>query len=221
MTLIADPRDVPCPICGTVNQPLRLLSTHSFGSPDLDLRPAPDEGRLLAYMVETCTACGYAAGSLEQEVPAAAHAAMDSPEWHRLERRQDLPALVKAFLRAALILEHSLEPRGEIWNLLRAVWACDDEAPGAAPAIRRQTVDRVQAALADGKSFMDQAGASEILMADLCRRAGDWPEAMDWARTGLEVSDHPVIVAILNLETRLIEVRDGQVHHVREAMEER
>jgi hypothetical protein len=211
--------DVRCPVCGTVNRPNRLLSTHSFGSPDLDLRPAPDEGRLLEYRVETCASCGYAAGSLDEEVPAAAQAAMASPEWDGLLKRKDLPDLARTFLRAALICRHSLEPIGEIWNLLRAIWACDDAAPGAAQDLRRQAVARLKAALACGRAFMDQAGGNEALMADLCRRAGDWPEAMEWARTGLEVTDVPILVAVLNLEVRLIEARDGAVHQIREAMD--
>ena len=65
MTLPAPTEDVACPICGAINRPDRLLSTHSFGSPDLDLRPAPAMGQLLEYMVEACLACGYAASSLD------------------------------------------------------------------------------------------------------------------------------------------------------------
>ena len=220
MTLFAEPMDVRCPVCGTVNRPNRLLSTHSFGSPDLDLRPAPDRGRLLECMVETCASCGYAAASLDDEVPAAAQTAMASPEWDGLQERNDLPDLARTFLRAALICRHNLEPLGEIWNLLRAIWVCDDVTPGAAPDLRKRAVARVKAALAGGRSFMDQTGGNEALMADLCRRAGDWSEALEWARTGLEVAAVPVLVAVLNLEVRLIEARDGAVHQIREAMED-
>jgi hypothetical protein len=42
---------------------------------------------------------------------------------------------------------------------------------------------------------------------------------MEWARTGLEVTDVPILVAVLNLEVRLIEARDGAVHQIREAMD--
>ncbi len=55
---MAPSEEASCPVCGASNFPDRLLSTHAFGSPDLDLRPPPDEGRLLSYMIEACTSVG-------------------------------------------------------------------------------------------------------------------------------------------------------------------
>ena len=217
MTLPAPTMDVNCPVCGAVNQVDRLLSTHSFGSPDLDLRPAPDEGRLLEYMIESCQACKYSAGTLDAKPLKGTGTAMSSPEWVAIGKRKGLPKLAAAFKRAELICTHSHEPRGAVHMALRAVWVCDDRKSSLAPALRRETAERIQQAMTAGKPYSSQVGGNEALITDLLRRAEDWQEATNWATKGLAVVDYPLIEAVLRLELKLIEGKDAKVHRIEEA----
>lgn len=219
MTLPAPTEDVACPICGAINRPGRLLSTHSFGSPDLDLRPAPDEGRLLAYMIEVCNACGYAASCLDDTPKEGAATAMASAEWKALVSTKDLPALAAAFKRAELIAHNSQEILEAVWMALRAVWVCDDERPSASSGLRRGAIARIQQAHAAGTPFVAQAGGEEALIAELFRRAGDWSAAEEWAKRGLGITDNPIIHSVLLFEQHLVEARDGLVHQIEEAVE--
>ena len=217
MTQFAPSEDVLCPVCGAVNQPSRLMSTHSFGSPDLDLRPAPDEGRLLEYMIESCQACGYSASSLDNPVPVEAREAMASVEWKELGSRTDLPPLAIAYLRAALIYRWSRQLTSAVWASLRGVWVCDDEQNQAADDLRRSTASLVDQAANQGMPFIEQPGGSEALLADLLRRSGDRESALSWVEKGSRIAAEPVIVAILAYQKHLLEAGDGALHRIEEA----
>jgi len=219
MTLPAPTEDVACPICGAINRPDRLLSTHSFGSPDLDLRPAPAMGQLLEYMVEACLACGYAASSLDDPPKPETAATMASLEWKALLSRKDLPELAAAFKRAELIASKNQDVLEAVWMALRAVWVCDDDRPSSAPALRREAVERILQARSAGTPFVPDKGGEEALIADLFRRAGDWNTASEWVKKGLDVTKHPIILPVLHFEQRLIESKDGEVHQIEEAVE--
>jgi hypothetical protein len=218
MTLPAPIEDVACPVCGVINQPDRLLSTHSFGSPDLDLRPAPDMGRLLAYMVESCHACGYAASSLGDSPKGGTTVAMASPEWQALLTRKDLPELAATFKRAEMIASQSQGLVEAVWMALRAVWVGDDSKSAITPTLRREAVSLIQQVMASGSTFVSQGGGNEAVISDLFRRAGDWDQAVQWAKRGLDVADDAVVSAVLKFELRLIGAQDGEVHQIEEAV---
>lgn len=218
MTLPASREDVACPVCGAINQPDRLLSTHSFGSPDLDLRPAPDMGRLLEYMVESCHACGYAASSLDNSPKGGTTGAMASPEWQALKARKGLPKLAATFKRAEIIASQSQDLLEAVWMALRAVWVADDSKSVITPTLRREAVSLIQQVMASGTTFVSQGGGNEAVISDLFRRAGDWDQAAIWAKRGLAVVDDAVVTSVLKFELRLIGAQDGEVHQIEEAV---
>ncbi len=51
------PQRVKCIICNAENEIFNLGSTNSFGSPDLDFRPAGMARYTLIYEVQTCIKC--------------------------------------------------------------------------------------------------------------------------------------------------------------------
>jgi len=218
MTLPAPTEDVACPICGAINQPDRLMSGHSFGSPDLDLRPAPDMGRLLDYMIESCHACGYAASSLDDPPKAGTTAAMASPEWQALKTKNGLPKLAASFKRAELIANQSQDIVEAVWMALRAVWVGDDRKSAITPTLRREAAALIQQVMAYRTTFVSQRGGNEAVISDLFRRAGDWDQAAFWANKGLDIVDDAVVSSVLKFELRLIDAQDGEVHQIEEAV---
>lgn len=218
MTLPAPSEPANCPICGETYFPERLMSTHAFGSPDLDLRPPPDEGRLLSYMVECCEHCGYACRSFDDVVPEGAVAAMATETWEAIGSRTGYPPLALTFKRAEWIYRYSQEPVEAIWMALRAIWVCDDTASALKSLLRLEAAALLEELNAAGGTFVSQDGGNEALLADLYRRSGQWETASNWADRGLSKASHPVVQAILRFQKDLIASHDTEVHQVAEAV---
>ena len=64
MTTIAEER-LSCGVCGNESVHLVLNSTSSFGSPDLDLRPAEPQRSSISYTMHFCPSCGFCAPLLD------------------------------------------------------------------------------------------------------------------------------------------------------------
>ncbi len=68
MTII-DQFEKKCQVCGKTSMHPVLMSTNSFGYPDLDLRPAPMQRDTMDTWLDECPHCGYVASSLEIKLP--------------------------------------------------------------------------------------------------------------------------------------------------------
>ena len=67
MTIIRD-IETECSVCGeTTEQPV-LMSTNSWGYPDLDLRPPEMQRATMHVWIQECPHCGYVAGDLSDEL---------------------------------------------------------------------------------------------------------------------------------------------------------
>ena len=56
-----------CAVCGRTHKFRVVGSTNSFGSPDLDLRPAPMQRDTIHTWVQTCPDCGYSNGKIDRD----------------------------------------------------------------------------------------------------------------------------------------------------------
>ena len=220
MTLPMEPEVVVCPVCQTVNHPDRLRSTHAFGSPSLDLRPPPDEGYCLEYMIESCSHCNYVARTLDSTPLKGTAVAMASPSWSALMARQDISELCSDFKRGELIRRQSQDLKGAVWMAFRAVWVSDDVTPPASASLRREAAELLKNAMASGTPYVDAPGGNESLIADLYRRATDWSDASSWAEEGLEIAEDPVIGAVLAFELKLINAQDDRHYLIEDALPE-
>lgn len=59
---------VTCAHCQTDNRVLILASTSSFGSADLDTRPAPMTRYALEQQIQQCRVCNYCAPDLDDRI---------------------------------------------------------------------------------------------------------------------------------------------------------
>ena len=57
-----------CSVCGENSEQLVLISTNSWGYPDLDLRPPEMQRSTMNVWIQECPHCGYVAGKLTDEL---------------------------------------------------------------------------------------------------------------------------------------------------------
>ena len=75
-----------CAMCGSTNEYNELASTNTFGSPDLDLRPAEMRRSTMPLWVQECPECGY----VSKKVSDPSHV---TREWLEFERYQTCDGL--------------------------------------------------------------------------------------------------------------------------------
>lgn len=215
-TYFKDPQT--CAVCGDLVQCSVLGSTNSFGSPDLDLRPAEMERSTMDVWLQECPKCHFVNGNLEHALPNA-KAVLASSEYQRIVGDTETPELARRFARYALLNADDSEKAGVA--LIRSAWVCDDDG-----ATERAITYRSQAAdlLSSLQPFEDdeERATLGIILVDVLRRALRFSQAKALAGTLLSlksVSTNPIIGAVLDYQTRLCELRDAGCHTVADATE--
>jgi hypothetical protein len=219
-----------------------LLSTSSFGAPDLDLRPAEPARGTLGSWVQECPHCFYVAGRLDSAPleEDAVREAMREPRWTALAPARERPpagghtlfsrslarrivaeevhrTVARRFVRHAFLLRASkaLGHAGEA--MLRAAWAADDAADRElAVAWRREAAELLSASLSASGTTSEARQQTRVRLVDIRRRAGDWEEASALCRELLMEAPGGIIEAVLNFEAALIERGDLECHTVAE-----
>src|SRR5450759_448182 len=209
-------RDEVCAVCGAASEQTGVLSTSTFGPPDLDGRPAPLKRATIEWAIHRCPNCGYCSPNLGD---AAEHAAkvVRSTTYQEQLSDQTVPELARWFLCAALVAEKgegAAASHARALHLLHAAWACDDaDAVEVAGRCRLQAAAAGEAAITAGESLSDQDPAGDhAFLADLYRRAGRFDEAGAAARAGLDLADADLFRDLLGLQLMLVEARDASVH---------
>src|SRR5215510_14310051 len=91
------PETIKCALCGVVSPQMLILSSSSFGTPDLDTRPPPMVRGTLLYWLQECPECGYAAADLSKaEQKAKIRQAMQSDAWKKLMPRRQVETQTKS-----------------------------------------------------------------------------------------------------------------------------
>ncbi|MDQ3823997.1 MAG: hypothetical protein M3321_12240, partial [Actinomycetota bacterium] len=98
-----EPRPLRCGVCGYETEQFVLLSTSTFGHPDLDTRPAELARSTLSFSVETCPRCGYCAESIEEG--GVEPELLESARYLRPLEADGLPDVALRLLRAAVVAE--------------------------------------------------------------------------------------------------------------------
>jgi hypothetical protein len=126
MTMTTENR-IGCGSCGAPRTVHTVLSTHSWGSPDLDFRAPPEARYLLDMSVQACEFCGYCAGDLARPPTVAQRARLLDDGYRQRLSDPLLPVLACRFRAAAELIGVENAPSGAARWLLAAAWACDDE----------------------------------------------------------------------------------------------
>src|SRR5688572_39454 len=175
--------NVRCAACGTETEQVRLLSTNSFGWPDLDLRPPEMRRSTMRAWLQECPSCGFVAADLSK-VSDAEIAAIGGPvadTWKEmLADRSDTSPLALRFDRRAFIEWQTNRHGLAGYRMLCAAWDADDRGDTqSAIAYRTEAATLLQTALAntpDAKEATDWT----VQLVDILRRLGKWEDAADY-----------------------------------------
>ena len=115
-----------CSVCGTTNAFNVIMSTNSFGSPDLDLRPPEMQRSTMPYWLQECHKCRYVAEDISERANIKAEF-LQSEEYLSCNGIKFKSELAKRFYRYYLINLENKEFQDAFFAILHAAWACDDE----------------------------------------------------------------------------------------------
>lgn len=214
-----------CGLCGASSQQTMLLSTSSFGAPDLDSRPREPERSAIGFLVATCPECGFAA-DVELALPEGAEAAavrdiVDGDAYRALRADMGLPTHSSQFLCRALLSAEFADLAVAGWDALRAAWIADDaEDLESARRCRNQALDYWARANEAGEPLLEEDSSEfePLLVAETLRRANRFAECVAMCESVADQgeSDLPRLIAFVR-QRALSE--DAQTYTVADALD--
>jgi hypothetical protein len=211
MTTIGE-TEVQCGCCGATNNVLTVMSTSSFGFPDLDQRPYGPARSAIRSLGHQCSKCGYCAEDLS-DAPNGARAIVESDEYRGLLEDETRPDSAKRFHCEAYVFERTGSPVRAGFALRNAAWCADDaEKHDLAREYRSVGARLLSSVLYEGGFADEEPGEAELLITDLMRRAGDWNGAGAMADRSLSGTPADIVRRLLEFERVLIEKRDDGCH---------
>jgi hypothetical protein len=209
-----------CSLCGQISPQTLVGATEQLGLPDLDTRPPESLRSTLPFWVKRCPYCGYCARDIDLDFPLAAQV-IQRPAYITLLRKRTFPESARNFLAWAMIQEANAEFLGAGWSALHAAWACDDAGKDAAALYcRQQALQHFEQARLGDKPLpgFEDAGAEEIFLADVNRRARQFEQAITICRRGLHKFPTPVVARTLEHEIILAAGSDAASHSLSEVV---
>ena len=155
-----------CSVCGKTSPQPVMMSTSTFGYPDLDLRPSEMKRSSMFAWLHECPHCGYVAASLEDELEVPGEI-LKSDEYLTCEGHDFESKSAKRFYRQHLISKAKKNYQSEFFSLLHCAWVCDDYDGEFAVGIRKlalKSIDKIAAGDDEKDNLM-------LLKADLLRRS--------------------------------------------------
>jgi hypothetical protein len=208
-----------CAICGHDGTYTVIMSTSSFGAPDLDLRPPEIARSNLHYQIQRCPSCGYCAPDISTAEVVASKVIQREPYRHQLEA-PELPELANSFLCSAMVHDAADDRLAAGLATLRAAWICDDhEMNDQAAGIRKRAAEHLWQVHAAGQEFAGGGGGEEAMLTDVMRRAGQFESARQVCGSGLEKTPEDVIDSVLRYQLLLIERKDLGRYTIEDAMQ--
>ena len=171
MTMIID-IEVKCSVCGKTSEQPALMSTNSWGYPDLDLRPPEMKRSTMNAWIQECPNCGYVAGKLDDEL-GISEEFLKSDEYVNcggLDFKLDLAA---RFYREYLIANEKNDLEQSFQSLHHCMWKCDDAQDPLASDIRRLAIEVADRLIESGFENRDTI---LVMKADFMRRTGQFDE---------------------------------------------
>lgn len=202
---------VTCAVCGRESRQRRVRGAAPAGPPDLDLRPGEALRSTMAYWLQQCPTCGYAAPRLDEATEAIAQVVASGP-YRALLAESSYPPLARRFLCRAMILEETGELHAAAEATLQAAWVADDTRR---PELAREWRLTAVALFRQGPPpDLEQ----QVRIVDILRRAGDFGGAAAQA-SALERGRLPEPVdRVVAFERRLIAAGDVRAYSVASAL---
>lgn len=204
-----------CAICGEESVHIDICSTNEFGSPDLDLRPAPMNRDTMCFWVQECPHCGYVASDIDEPTEVTLEQ-VKSGSFSTTADKLGLKGLARLFLIQASTKEMVYgDHRGAFHAALHAAWACDDDRMvKKAVACRKLALDYVNQVL--DQPEVENAEQLLVQRMDVMRRAGLF-DRMILEYDGMELSEE-ILTRIQNFQLERARAKDTKCYTVRDAL---
>jgi pentatricopeptide repeat protein len=207
-------KQVVCGACGHSFAFQDLNSTNTLGAPDLDMRPAEMQRSTMQTWVQRCRKCGFCARDVSV-FDERMRSVLADPEYQARVRDH---TLLSRFACAGMLAEAAGNSTDAGWHYLSAAWDADDrDLDLHARYHRNLAADAFLRVLADGKTFIEEKGASEAVVVDCLRRAGRSDEAEKLLDQALTAGCGEAIAGVLEFQRDLIRRGDRGAHVVGEA----
>ena len=214
------PIETECSLCGTSSEQQIGKVPAPEGLPDLDSRPSEQMRSSIIFWVQRCPKCGYCATDISLEYPLASQT-VDSAAYQKVLRQRSMPEKARQFLAWALIQEANEEYGGAGWAAMHAAWVCDDEEkPRAAATCRMLVLERFarQRARLGHITGFEEPGVEELVLADLCRRTGQYDGAARWVDQGMACHPQEIVRRGLEMEFSLARQKERGAHSLEELL---
>ena len=200
-----------CANCGKESEQTVILGVSSFGEPDLDLRPAPQERQALKYQVQECPHCHYCNYDIEEKTAGIVF----SEEYNTVLSNSCLEEIPKRFYLMGILARDNADYMSAGQSFLNAAWYYDDISDA-----QKAKEARVLAAENLSKHVLkNNDGNAGIVLLDIFRRIGEKSEALgliNW----LSAIDDEEAHMIIDFQKALLEKGDEKVHDLGEVFDD-
>ncbi len=155
-----------CAVCGQTSLQPIMMSTSTWGYPDLDLRPAPMQRSTMFAWLQECPHCGYVASKLENELEVPANL-LKTDAYLTCEGHDFKSDLSRRFYRHYLISKAENDYGSEFLSLLHCAWTCDDNDDELAVEMRKMALESLDKIVPESDGERNNL---LIIKADLLRR---------------------------------------------------
>jgi hypothetical protein len=209
---------VTCSVCGKASEQEVLMSTNSFGSPDLDLRPPEMERSTMSSWLHECPHCGFVSNDLS-EAEKGIQEILATQRFVSL--RRGAGTLIGRCLKRSL-LDMGLGNSGNAAeHTLWAAWAADDADDPSAAEYRSKAADLFLVAASSLPSGSTESTTMRARTIDILRRARRFDDAIDLADALLAKDDlDPTIRSVVEFGRSLAQAGEHSRHTVKDAISE-
>lgn len=220
MTII-NPEEIKCANCGNESEHLTLTSTNQFGSPDLDLRPAPMARDTMYQWVLICPECGYASSDIS-EIDNEAMEIIRSDAYQQLRNKEDVQELSLRFELCAYLNDEMGNADLAAEDYLRAAWDADDNENNVrAKEMRQKAASCFTETINEMNPDDPDIVPTKTRLSDVFRRSEQWDKAIALADDVLSIASDETIVAVAKFERTLASNKDGRCYKIEDAMGEK
>lgn len=167
--------DKKCAVCTETSPQTVLMSTSTWGAPDLDLRPSEMQRSSMFAWLQECPHCGYVAFNIEDELKVPSEL-LKSDEYLTCKGYEFKSYLAKRFFRHSLISDALEDYRSQFFSLHYCAWLCDDAEDDLAVEMRRLALKSIGKFDARNE---DEADNLKLIRADLLRRSLQFDELIN------------------------------------------
>ena len=203
-----------CSVCGEKTGFNVLMSTNSFGSPDLDLRPPEMQRSTMWLWVQKCPHCNYVNTNISEETYLDKEY-FSSFEYLSCESLNMPNELADKFYKLYMIKRESGNYDAAYSALLRCAWVCDDCGKKELSCLMRKKMVEIYDKLSRRVTRNESSVAQ---FADVLRRCGMFDAVIE-KFANYEGKDE-VVGKVIKFQVELAKNKDDKVYTVRDALKD-